>query len=141
MVQTWIVAYKSFFILQDVIDVEATEPTNLHKHIPREAMQGHMHSFEHKTSTSMPSCDSCSPQHTSISKSQTRHRTTACNPTVHMHATGVTSTHTWLQKESVSQSRARAALCVCVCERAEMIGQMLFPLCLFRAQSKAKPSK
>ena len=39
---------------------------------------------------------------------------------------------------SQSRARARTALCVRVCERAEMIGQTLFPLCLFcTQQSKA----
>ncbi len=45
-----------------------------------------------------------------------------------------------LQKEGMSQSRARASLRVCWHERAEMIGQTLFPLCLFRAQKQSKES-
>jgi hypothetical protein len=33
-------------ILHETSSIQATEPTDLHKHTPREAMQGHVRSFE-----------------------------------------------------------------------------------------------
>ncbi len=56
-----------------------------------------------------------------------------------MHASVETSTQALFTEGEHEPEQGKGSalcVCVCVCERAEMIGQTLFPLCLFRAQSK-----
>ncbi len=126
-------------ILNDVIDVRVTEPTGLHKHIHvrpcrvpcacSTTKQGHP--YLHVVRVRLNTLQSAKHGHVIARHANLQFACTSV----------VTSAQAWYLKESVSQSRARqpgVCVCVCVyvCERAEMIGQTLFPLCLFRAQSR-----